>query len=106
MFLIWRNTSANGPDCWRTNQVRLRPSPCSPLIVPENCGALRVGNTQKAWQEGELLIFDDSMEHEAWNHSDRDRVVLLFDIWRPELSAEERQWVSAMLLAVKSFGEA
>ncbi|MBN7799015.1 aspartyl/asparaginyl beta-hydroxylase domain-containing protein [Parahaliea mediterranea] len=74
-----------------------------PLIVPPDCGALRVGNYQRPWREGELLIFDDSMEHEAWNPSARERVVLLFDIWRPELNEEERQWVSRMLQAVKAY---
>lgn len=74
-----------------------------PLIVPENCGHLRVGNEQREWREGELLIFDDSMEHEAFNRSGQDRVVLLFDIWRPELSEEERHWVGELLLAVKAY---
>ncbi|WP_157976720.1 aspartyl/asparaginyl beta-hydroxylase domain-containing protein [Parahaliea mediterranea] len=76
-----------------------------PLIVPQDCGQLRVGNEARQWREGELLIFDDSMEHEANNPSQRDRVVLLFDIWRPELSEEERHWVSELLLAVNSYTE-
>ncbi|MFU8764630.1 MAG: aspartyl/asparaginyl beta-hydroxylase domain-containing protein [Haliea sp.] len=76
-----------------------------PLVVPLNCGELRVGNDSKAWREGELLVFDDSMEHEAWNHSAERRVVLLFDIWRPELELEERHWVTKMLQAVKSYAE-
>jgi aspartyl/asparaginyl beta-hydroxylase (cupin superfamily) len=74
-----------------------------PLIVPEGCG-LRVGNETRSWTPGEALIFDDSIEHEAWNTSDRLRVVLLFDIWRPELSAEERTLISALLGAVGTFG--
>jgi len=74
-----------------------------PLIVPENCGALRVGNEERAWAEGELLIFDDSIEHEAWNTSDQERVILLFEIWRPELSEEERYLITAMLKAVKEY---
>ena len=74
-----------------------------PIIVPENCGALRVGGEQRAWKEGETLIFDDTMEHEAWNESERERVVLLFEIWRPELSDEERTLVSSVLLAVRKF---
>jgi aspartyl/asparaginyl beta-hydroxylase (cupin superfamily) len=73
-----------------------------PLIVPEGCG-LRVGNETRSWVEGETLIFDDSIEHEAWNASDRRRVVLLFDIWRPELSPDERELVAAMLAAVDSY---
>lgn len=76
-----------------------------PLLVPPNCGELRVGNYSKAWREGELLAFDDSMEHEAWNHSAERRVVLLFDIWRPELEPEERHWVAKMLQAVKAYEE-
>ena len=70
-----------------------------PLIVPPGCG-LRVGSETRSWVEGETLIFDDSIEHEAWNNSDRTRVILLFDIWRPELSEEERRLVAALLGAV------
>jgi len=40
------------------------------------------------------------MEHEAWNDSDQTRVILLFEIWRPELTAEERRLVSAMFEAI------
>jgi hypothetical protein len=61
-----------------------------PLIVPPNCW-FRVGNEVREWREGELMVFDDSMEHEAHNESGADRVVLIFDIWRPELSPQERQ---------------
>jgi aspartyl/asparaginyl beta-hydroxylase (cupin superfamily) len=73
-----------------------------PLIVPGDC-ALRVGNQTHAWREGELVIFDDSIEHEAWNQSQQLRVVLLFDIWRPELSQQERTLVAATLEAVSGF---
>ena len=45
------------------------------------------------WVEGRAWAFDDTIEHEAWNDSDRTRVILLFDVWRPELSDEERQLV-------------
>ena len=74
-----------------------------PLIVPPEC-ALRVGNDTRAWREGELVIFDDTMEHEAWNKSAELRVVLLFDIWRPELTATERALVAAMLESIDGFG--
>ncbi|MFV0278575.1 MAG: aspartyl/asparaginyl beta-hydroxylase domain-containing protein, partial [Parahaliea sp.] len=77
-----------------------------PLIVPEPCGHLRVGNELRPWREGELLIFDDSMEHEAPTSGSGDRVVLLFEIWRPELGEDERHWVSELLLAVAAYHEA
>jgi aspartyl/asparaginyl beta-hydroxylase (cupin superfamily) len=74
-----------------------------PLIVPPAC-ALRVGNETRPWKEGELVIFDDTMEHEAWNRSSALRVVLLFDIWRPELTDTERSLVAAMLESIDRFG--
>ncbi|MBT7950354.1 MAG: aspartyl beta-hydroxylase [Gammaproteobacteria bacterium] len=74
-----------------------------PIIVPKDCGALRVGNEQRPWVEGEMLIFDDSIEHEAWNTSKKERVILLFEVWRPELNEEERQLVSTLLAAVKEY---
>lgn len=74
-----------------------------PLIVPDKCG-FRVGNDTREWQEGKAWVFDDTIEHEAWNNSDQTRVILLFDIWRPELTAEERDLVSAMLTAIDDYG--
>lgn len=52
------------------------------LVVPGDCG-LRVGGETRTWVEGECFIFDDTFEHEAWNRSDRPRVVLLLDVVRP-----------------------
>lgn len=69
-----------------------------PVIAPAGC-TLRVGAEQRDWRLGEALIFDDSIEHEAWNRGSATRVVLLFDIWRPELSEPERRAVSAFLAA-------
>lgn len=74
-----------------------------PLIVPENCGALRCGSEERSWVEGQTLIFDDSMEHEAWNDSEQTRVVLLFDIWRPELTPDERELVAQVLEIVREY---
>lgn len=55
-----------------------------PLIVPdESLCAIRVGDQTHHWKEGELVIFDDSHEHEAWNKSDQKRAVLMFDIAHP-----------------------
>ena len=66
-----------------------------PLIVPPGCG-FRVGNEIREWEEGKLIIFDDTIEHEAWNEGTADRVVLIFDVWRPELSDQERREVAAL----------
>lgn len=66
-----------------------------PLIVPPGC-RFRVGNEVRTWEEGKLLVFDDSIEHEAWNDSGEDRVVLIFDIWRPDLTPQERAEIDAL----------
>jgi hypothetical protein len=73
-----------------------------PLVVPQGCW-LRVGNETREWEEGKLLIFDDSMEHEAKNPSGEMRVILLFDIWRPELGEAEKQGISTIFNAIDDF---
>jgi aspartyl/asparaginyl beta-hydroxylase (cupin superfamily) len=73
-----------------------------PLIVPKDC-AIRVGNETRAWREGEALIFDDSFEHEAWNKSGDTRVILLFEIWRPEISLEERAALTKIFETINDY---
>jgi len=67
-----------------------------PLIVPAGCG-LKVGGEARETRFGRLMIFDDSYEHSAWNDSDVARVVLIFEIWHPALSAAERAAVAGLL---------
>jgi len=76
-----------------------------PLIVPENCGSLRVGFEQRAWRVGEAMIFDDSIEHEAWNNSDELRVVLLFDVWNPQLTQQDREIVNTLVSTEADFAK-
>lgn len=73
-----------------------------PLIVPDGCW-LRVGNETRQWEEGKLLIFDDSFEHEARNESAETRIVLLFDLWRPELTDDEKAGISAIFDTIARF---
>lgn len=74
-----------------------------PLIVPEGC-EFRVGNDTRAWREGQAWLFDDTIEHEAWNRSAHTRVILIFDVWRPELSSEERALIAALFEAIDAHG--
>ncbi len=75
-----------------------------PLVVPPGCG-FRVGNETREWKVGEAWVFDDTIEHEAWNDSDEDRVVLIFDIWNPRLSASERSMIAEVMSAMDRFNE-
>lgn len=76
-----------------------------PLIVPGD-GALRVGNATREWERGSLLIFDDTFEHEAWNNASSERIILIFDVWRPELSQDERAAIRALFDAVDNHDDA
>ncbi len=69
-----------------------------PLILPGPAG-FRVGNECREWRIGEAWAFDDTIEHEAWNDSDATRVILIFDIWNPLLSAAEREMICVLLAA-------
>ncbi len=73
-----------------------------PLIVPEGCG-FRVGNDTRQWVPGHAWVFDDTIEHEAWNDSDKLRVVLIFDIWHPHLTPPERALITALTAGVNAF---
>jgi aspartate beta-hydroxylase len=72
------------------------------LLTPPGC-SFRVGNETRHWERGKAWVFNDTIEHEAFNPTDQTRVILLFEIWRPELSAEERRLVSALLEASDNF---
>jgi aspartate beta-hydroxylase len=69
-----------------------------PLVLP-GPARFRVGNETRAWRTGEAWVFDDTIEHEAWNDADETRVILIFDIWNPLLSQAERELISAMMTA-------
>ncbi|WP_443026612.1 aspartyl/asparaginyl beta-hydroxylase domain-containing protein [Sphingomonas sp. IC-11] len=74
-----------------------------PIIAPPGCG-LRVGADVHEWREGELVIFDDSFEHEAWNRGTETRTVLLFEIWKPEIDEAERIELTRLFEAIDAYG--
>lgn len=77
-----------------------------PLIIPENCGALRVAGEARSWVPGKSLIFDDTYLHEAWNDSDETRVVLIYDIWHPGLTDIERDYFTRFDKIIREFNDA
>lgn len=78
------------PHCGPTN-CRLRAH--LGLQVPPNT-IIRVADKKRSWEEGELLIFDDSFEHEVWHNGTSLRLVLIIDVWHPDLSQQERDQLS------------
>ncbi len=73
-----------------------------PLVIPDGC-RFRVGSQVRTWQKGKAWVFDDTIDHEAWNDSDQIRIVLIFDIWNPLLSAAERDLVRAFTVGIGSY---
>lgn len=73
-----------------------------PLIAPSDC-RFRVGNETRDWKYGEAWVFDDTIEHEAWNDSDSLRVIMMIDIWNPYLTMAERELVTALLNGVRDY---
>ena len=70
-----------------------------PLIVPEGC-EFRVGGETRNWIPGHAFVFDDTIEHEAWNRSESDRAILIIDVWNPHLGDHERTMVCRLYEAM------
>jgi aspartate beta-hydroxylase len=85
-----------------TGTTNIRLTVHIPLIVPPACG-FRVGTQTREWVPGTALIFDDTIEHEAWNDSDQERVILIFDIWNPLLTQAERELMTVATAAIAEF---
>lgn len=75
------------------------------LVVPKGCG-FRVGGERREWRPGEAFVFDDTIEHEAWNESDQMRALLIIDLWTPFLTEEERNLVRALSSCVCAYYDA
>lgn len=73
-----------------------------PLILT-GPARFRVGGETREWRMGEAWVFDDTIEHEAWNDADALRVIMILDVWNPLLEPGERDLVSALLSARNQF---
>jgi aspartate beta-hydroxylase len=81
-------TAHNGPT---NKKLRVH----VPLVVPGPGCLLRAGEQRAEFEAGRAVVFDDSFEHEAWNNrADRTRIVLIIDLWHPDLSAKEVKFLT------------
>ena len=73
-----------------------------PLVIPGRC-RFRVGSQTREWQTGRAWVFDDTMEHEAWNDSEVPRAILIFDIWNHLMSAAECDLVRTAVAGIGDY---
>uniref|UniRef100_A0A665VGQ9 Uncharacterized protein n=1 Tax=Echeneis naucrates TaxID=173247 RepID=A0A665VGQ9_ECHNA len=64
------------------------------LVIPKQGCRIRCTNQTREWEEGKVLIFDDSFEHEVWQEADSYRLIFIVDVWHPELTQYQRQTLS------------
>jgi Aspartyl/Asparaginyl beta-hydroxylase/Domain of unknown function (DUF6817) len=66
------------------------------IRVPQGDCGLRVAGEIGSWSEGQCIVFDDHYEHEAWNYTGEDRIVLIVDLWHPALTQHEREVLKSL----------
>ena len=72
------------------------------LTVPgevDRCG-LEVAGRRVGWREGHAFAFNEAFRHRVWNDTDRDRVILVFDVLKPEYRARARRVCGGVLGAM------
>ena len=52
---------------------------------------LRVLNEYLTWKNGDMVIFDDSFDHEVWHYNKKNhsRLILIIDMWHPYLTESD-----------------
>jgi aspartate beta-hydroxylase len=73
-----------------------------PLVVPPDCALNLIDAGEHHWKEGELVMFDDTFKHEAWNRSSSTRIILLMDCWNPHLTDVEKVAVKKMIETISA----
>lgn len=95
-FNILEPNSKIKPHCGDTNAIYR----CHlGLQIPKNhesC-SIKVLNEEKHWEQGKVLAFEDAFKHEAWNNTDEIRIILLFDVLKPEF-ADQKNKICATIL--------
>ena len=82
-----RGCGAADPRFWHLEEP---PLICA-AAAPTNGRSIRVGDEVRTWVEGRCLLFDDSFEHEVWNDADEERLVLIVDVWHPDLKTDDQR---------------
>ena len=60
------------------------------ITIPDNCGII-VDGEARTWTEVQCMVFDDSFVHSVWQNSTQVRIILIVDIWHPNLDESARE---------------
>ncbi|XP_044279729.1 aspartyl/asparaginyl beta-hydroxylase isoform X4 [Varanus komodoensis] len=66
------------------------------LVIPKEGCRIRCAEETRFWEDGKVLIFDDSFEHEVWQDANAYRLIFIVDVWHPELTAQQRRALPAI----------
>ena len=112
-FCFFSSLHGNSRIKAHSSPINLRLRIHLPLVVPIGtvsagsnelkCG-IRVGSVVKPWTQDKALVLDDAYDHEVWNETDETRVLLLVDIWHPDVTMAERQEIVGMFQQAKGEG--
>jgi aspartyl/asparaginyl beta-hydroxylase (cupin superfamily) len=110
-FCFFSSLHGNSSIQPHTSPMNLRLRVHLPLIVPKEdpadqeikCG-IQVGPIARQWKEGKALVLDDAYQHEVWNKTDQLRVLLLVDMWHPDITIEERKEIVKMFQDARQQG--
>lgn len=88
-FAFFSALSAGASIAPHCSPMNLRLRVHVPLRVPPGDVGMGLAGNDLRWEAGKALVFDDAYAHRVWNNADSDRVLLLFDVWHPDLRDDE-----------------
>lgn len=116
-FCFFSKLSANSSIRAHASPINFRLRIHLPLIVPQSTTTssttsstedhpigIRVGPTIQSWIQNQAMVLDDSYNHQVWNNTNDERVVLLVDIWHPDVRPREREEIVRMFQHAKLQG--
>jgi aspartate beta-hydroxylase len=66
------------------------------LKIPSGDCGIEVDGERRVWTEGQCLMLNDHLTHRVWNNTEEERIVLVLDVWHPDLTATERKLLAGL----------
>jgi hypothetical protein len=111
-FCFFSNLHGQSSIEAHTSPMNLRLRIHLPLSVPDaseneqgepDC-AIRVGSMTRTWTQDKAMVLDDSYNHQVWNRTDDTRLLLLVDIWHPDVTLAEKKNIVEMFQEARQQG--